>query len=111
MKEESRIYHIVSSAEWEKAIMLGEYRASTLETEGFMHCSYSKQLVATAGRYYPESEGYLVLTIDPDRVSNEIRVELAKIGEYFPHIYGPLNVDAVVDAVPLSEALELHKAP
>ncbi len=98
-------FHIVSEQNWEAARLAGEYRAATLDTEGFMHCSYARQLVATAHRYYPEPGGYLVLTIAPDRVTSEIKFELASIGELFPHIYGPLNLAAVVRVEALSEAL------
>jgi len=104
--ETEPFFHIVSEQSWEAARVAGEYRASTLETEGFMHCSYARQLVATAGRYYPEPAGYLVLTIAPDRVTSEIKLEMATIGELFPHIYGPLNSEAVVGVEVLSEALK-----
>ena len=99
-------FHIVSEQNWEAARLAGEYRANTLETEGFMHCSYARQLVATAGRYYPEPGGYLVLTVAPDRVTSEIKLEMASIGEIFPHIYGPLNIEAVVGVEALSEVLK-----
>ena len=105
MPELREMYHIVSAKDWEAAQSLSVYCAATLNTEGFMHCSYAEQLKATAGRYYPDATGYLLITIDPGKVSAEIRVELARNGEYFPHIYGPLNLDAVVVWKPLSEAI------
>ena len=69
----------------------------SLETEGFIHCSTSDQLAAVANRKFREKEDLLVLTIDSSRVRPEIRYENLEGGEeQFPHIYGPLNVDAVV---------------
>ena len=95
------IHHIAVTAEWEAAQTVGEYRRSTrelsLEEEGFIHCSTTEQWPATLERFYADGVDPLVLlTIDPERVVSEIRVEGG-----FPHIYGPLPVDAVISAEPL----------
>jgi uncharacterized protein (DUF952 family) len=89
------IYHIVARATWEAARAAGSYRSDTLATEGFTHCSRREQVVATANRYYRGRRGLVLLGIEPARVGPEIKSELSARGELFPHIYGPLEADAV----------------
>jgi uncharacterized protein (DUF952 family) len=90
------IYHITAQSEWEQAVMMGLYRADSLETDGFVHCSARQQVPHTAKRYFSDRQGLVLLCIDPARVRAEIRWEASLGDEKFPHIYGPLNVDAVV---------------
>jgi uncharacterized protein (DUF952 family) len=91
------ILHISTRQAWGEAQQSGEYRAPSLETEGFIHCSSSGQILAVANRFYRGQTGLVLLWIDPEKVKAEIRWEAAD-GEEFPHIYGPLNLDAVLDA-------------
>ena len=85
------------------------YRSSTLgkslelEEEGFIHCSFAGQVQAVADLIYRGREDVVLLTIDPARVPATVCVENMVGGdELFPHIYGPLPLDAVVatDDVP-----------
>jgi uncharacterized protein (DUF952 family) len=94
------LLHLCRSEEWERALATGDYRAASLESEGFIHCSTLEQIVATAQRHRAGQQGLLLLIIDPDRVGPEIRYEEAKNGEAYPHIYGPLNLDAVTSTQP-----------
>ena len=96
------IYHIATASDWARAQAAGEYTTSTLGTtlaeEGFIHCSAAEQVAGVANMVYQGLPDLLVLVIDTGRVRPEIRLEqLAGSGEPFPHIYGPLNVDAVVE--------------
>ncbi|MDD5367663.1 MAG: DUF952 domain-containing protein [Anaerolineaceae bacterium] len=90
------IYHITSSDAWHAAQAAGVYRVDSLDSEGFIHTSLAGQVGATASRYYQGRKDLILLVIDENRVKSEVRYELAAIGEVFPHIYGPLNLDAVV---------------
>ena len=94
------LLHLCRPEEWESALASGAYRADSLESEGFIHCSTPEQIVATAQRHRKGQQGLLLLVIDPDRVGPEIRWEEAKNGEAYPHIYGPLNIDAVTAVKP-----------
>jgi glutathione S-transferase len=98
-----RIYHLALGAEWREAQAGGQdYRRSTvgrsLEDEGFIHCSFAHQVRATADRYYAGLSDVVLLVIDPSRLDAEVRVETPEgAHEAFPHIYGPIPVDAVVE--------------
>ncbi len=98
------IFHVTRASDWDEALAAGEYRRSTidrtLEEEGFIHCSTAAQVPGTLARFYRGIPDLVRLEIDPDRLGD---VELRWEGdpEAFPHIYGPLSVDAVVSADPI----------
>lgn len=93
------IYHITPHQDWEKASSEGTYTADSLETEGFIHCSTSGQLVRTANRFFKNQTDLLLLFIDSDKVKSEIRYDVVAENETFPHIYGALNLDAVFKVI------------
>ncbi|MBH8567120.1 DUF952 domain-containing protein [Nostoc sp. CENA67] len=93
------ILHITQRQQWEDAKFIGSYRADSLDTEGFIHCSKSTQIVKVANRFFFNQKDLVLLFIDSEKVQAEIRYEEAEIGELFPHIYGELNVDAVYEVI------------
>ena len=102
-----RIYHLAAADEWEAAQTAGDYRRSTaersLEQEGFIHCSTAAQVRGTADAFYRGRADVVLLVIDPGRITSEIRVEVpGDRPDGFPHIYGPIDLDAVVAATPLA---------
>lgn len=92
------IHHVMTPEGWARFRADGESRQSTrdvtLEEEGFIHCSYAEQLDGTLARFYADLPEVVVLSLDPDRLGAEVIVEGG-----FPHVYGPLPLDAVVDVV------------
>jgi glutathione S-transferase len=96
------LFHLAVADEWWAAVDAGgPYRRSTtgrsLDDEGFIHCSFAHQVAATAERHYAGRSDVLVLKIDTTKVAHLLRVEdLTGTGETFPHLYGPLPLDAVV---------------
>ncbi len=90
------IYHIVSAEEWARQKSLPTYEAASLQTEGFIHLSQKEQVTGTLSRYYPNVPDLLLLHIDVDKLIHELKHEIAINNELFPHLYGPLNKDAVV---------------
>jgi uncharacterized protein (DUF952 family) len=92
------ILHITPRSQWQAAQAIGSYRADSLDHEGFIHCSRVEQVVTVANRFYAEQSGLVLLVIDPDRLQSPLRYEAAD-GDEFPHLYGALNLDAVVAAI------------
>jgi uncharacterized protein (DUF952 family) len=77
-------------------------RGRTLAEEGFIHASTADQVASVANMFYKGVPGLVVLVIDVGRVEPEVRYEdVPEFGQPFPHVYGPLNTDAVVAAVRL----------
>ena len=98
--ENPLIYHLTTLQEWELAQDKGHYESKTFDQDGFIHCSYAHQLETVLKKYFKHHENLVKLVIDPNRVLHPIKVELnaAKDDDY-PHIYGPLNLEAVVQLV------------
>ena len=94
----SLIYHVTAKEEWNAAKEKGYYTAPSLETEGFIHCREEHQVKGVLKRYYQGKNDLLKLVIDPQKLNSKLKYELApSVNEKFPHVYGPLNLDAVVE--------------
>jgi uncharacterized protein (DUF952 family) len=91
------IYHIVLPGVWERFKSRPSYQPDSLATEGFIHCSYASQLEAVLKRYYSDVEKVLILKIDTDKLLSKLVKEPSTDNEIYPHIYGRLNISAVVD--------------
>jgi len=79
----------------------GQYRPPSLDEEGFVHCSTPEQILDVAARFYAGRDDLHLLCLDADRLAAEVRYEaLGEATEPYPHVYGPVDRDAVVDAVP-----------
>ncbi len=90
------IFHITTQSQWEQAQQLGEYRVDSLEKEGFIHCSTIDQVVGVANRFYRGQTGLVLLKIECDRLKARLQFDKIETEEFFPHLYGSLNLDAVV---------------
>ena len=101
----TRIYHLVPRRVWAEAADQ-PYRAASLASEGFIHCSFAEQVAGSANRFYADEHDLLVLHIDPARLASPLREEPSGSGEIFPHIYGPINRDAVVTTQPLARGAD-----
>ncbi len=100
------LLHITELSSWLTAVQEGEYRMSTrgvtLADQGFIHCSLRHQLRAVAEALYGDADDLVVLVIDGARLTAPVRYEVPEPGaEAYPHIYGPLPVDAVTEVIPV----------
>lgn len=93
------IIHLCSQTDWEHALESGEYRAASLDEVGFIHCSQPAQIEWVANQYYRGNPDLVLLWINPSRLVSGLRWEEAD-GKSFPHIYGPLNLEAVIVVQP-----------
>ncbi len=89
------IYHIVLPDAW--AAFDGEmYAADSLTAEGFIHCSFANQLDAVVSRYYSRAGRIVILEIESDKLISRLIKEASTNNEIYPHIYGPINRDAII---------------
>lgn len=94
------IYHITSKSEWSRAQEAGFYTAPSLPKENFIHCSLSNQVVRVANNLFKGQANLVLLVIDESKVKHRIVYEdLYNLNEDFPHIYGEINLDCVVDVL------------
>ena len=94
------LFHITEKQTWEKAQAAGVYTAPSLQTEGFIHFSERDQVIGTANRFYQGQQGLVLLKIDRDRLQSKLQYDDVLGHGTFPHLYGPLNLDAVVQSIP-----------
>jgi uncharacterized protein (DUF952 family) len=101
------LYHLALATDWDAARAAGDYRISTLgvplEQEGFIHTSRLNQLRAIADRFYGRvQEPLVLLQIDESLLSAPWRVDpVPGSADGFPHVYGPINLTAVIMAEPV----------
>lgn len=96
----SLLLHITSRAQWDRARFSGVYRSESLDTEGFIHCSTAEQVAGVANRVFAGRDDLVLLCIELARVQAPVQFDAIETGERYPHIYGPLNTDAVTRTVP-----------
>lgn len=98
--ESEFIYHVTTQKEWELAKKKGEYQPAGFDQEGFIHCSIERQVAGVLDRFYKGQTGLVKLKIEKAKVTRPVLFELAvDLDELFPHIYGSLNLDSVVDVI------------
>jgi uncharacterized protein (DUF952 family) len=90
------IFHIASHPQWEVTQASGAYDCESLETEGFIHCSTHSQIIPVAHLFFKGQSNLVLLWIDADRLTAELRYDRIETGESFPHVYGAINRDAIV---------------
>lgn len=101
------VFHITTQDVFEHGRDESVFRAPSLATEGFIHTSTAAQVGKTARRLFHGRRDLILLCVDTHLVQPEIRYENLEGGdELFPHVYGPLNLDAVVDVVAFPPAAD-----
>ena len=83
----SEVFHLVFPSAWQ-ASPHEPYRAASLETEGFIHCSYAEQVAASANRFYAAADELLVLWHRPGEVGQPAEGGAGRLGRAVPHVYG-----------------------
>jgi uncharacterized protein (DUF952 family) len=92
------IYHITTHEAWTKASAAGSYVTPSLKEEGFIHCSELSQVEDIKSRFYAGIQDLVLLTIDTEKLTSQLIFEWSpSVQNTFPHVYGPINTDAVID--------------
>lgn len=101
------IFHITKGEAWKRAKATGTYRAEMFLIDGFIHCSTRDQVIQVADIRFRGQPGLVLLCIDTTKVTAEIRYENLEGGpQLFPHIYGEINNDAVVQVAAFEPTAE-----
>jgi uncharacterized protein (DUF952 family) len=91
------VYKIMSAAELQRMQRDGVFLGSAVDVaDGFIHLSSADQVAATWDRHFGGADGFILAAVDLSRLGDTVRWEPARGGQLFPHIYGPLPLDAVV---------------
>jgi uncharacterized protein (DUF952 family) len=99
------IYKICTEKLWEETQRTGLFRGMPIDiNDGYVHLSTAEQLSETARKYFAGQTGLVVLTIDSEKLGADLRWEPSSSGSRtgnFPHLYGSLNMDDVLNVEPL----------
>jgi uncharacterized protein (DUF952 family) len=96
------IYHLARKSDFDRAQAAGRYGGAREDNaDGFMHFSTGDQVVESAARHRAGERDLILLAVDPDRLGAALRWEPARGGVLFPHLYGPLALEAIAWAHPL----------
>ncbi|HRH49337.1 MAG TPA: DUF952 domain-containing protein [Panacibacter sp.] len=91
------IYHVTTKEEWQTAIANGYFEAASLATEGFIHCSTEQQVEGVLQRYFAGKTNLVKLIIAISELTSKLQHDFSpSVGESFPHVYGSINIDAVI---------------
>lgn len=100
------IFHIAQAVDWAAAQTTGKYQASSLATEGFIHCSDQHQVLEVAHRLFRDRQDLVLLEINPQRLDVEVRYENCEGGEeQYPHVYGAISLAAIQNIFPFAPTL------
>ncbi|HEX6982275.1 MAG TPA: DUF952 domain-containing protein [Balneolaceae bacterium] len=94
------LFHITTREVFSEFKNSNSYEPESIEAEGFIHCSGGDQLNETANRLFANQPKILLLVINVSTLRPEVKYELdEETGQKFPHIYGPLNKDSIIDKI------------
>ncbi len=94
------LLHISSPSEWAAAQAAGSYLAASLESEGFIHLSTPEQVLIPANERYHGRDDLILLVIDGHKLTSALVFEDSYgSGIEFPHVYGPIDLDAVTTTI------------
>ncbi|MEO6313987.1 MAG: DUF952 domain-containing protein [Chitinophagaceae bacterium] len=95
------IFHVTTATAWQAAQASGTYATPSLQDEGFIHCSADDaQVAGVLQRYFSDKNDLVKLVIDTDKLKSRFIYEWSpSTADTFPHVYGPLNLDAVIDMI------------
>lgn len=97
------ILHCLKKEIWQALQGQNDYEADSLAREGFIHCSSPWQFWRVALHFCGRGDSFVLLCLDVKKLQAPVRYEDGGDGRLYPHLYGPLNLDAVVRVLPFLE--------
>lgn len=96
------IYKITPREAWDQALKAGEFAGAPIDVQdGYIHFSSAAQVVETALKHFAGQKDLMLIAIEGARLGDALKWEPSRGGALFPHLYGPLPMDAVLSARPL----------
>lgn len=95
--QQDALYHLASLDEWDAYQQSGEIAPPSLATEGFVHCSYGRQIPGTLAKHFEGVTGLLALEIDPATLGDVTLVDEDSYGsgQAYPHAYGTIPAGSI----------------
>lgn len=90
------IYKICSVSLWQEAEQTGAFKGAPVDlADGFIHFSTASQVHETAAKHFAGQDHLLLVAVDEAKLGPALKYEISRGGQPFPHLYGPLSLDAV----------------
>ena len=106
------IYKIFRADEWTRLRDRGETTGAPIDVaDGYIHMSTAEQAPETAAKHFAGEHGLFLAAIDPDGLGDDLKWEVSRGGQEFPHLYRKLRLQDVVWAQPLPLLGEAHSFP
>ncbi|TDO99827.1 cupin domain-containing protein [Marinomonas balearica] len=107
---EACVFHIVLENQASKILQSTTYTAPSLSTDGFVHFCSFHQVGSVVKEFYRDQKNLKLLVIDVSLLRSELRYEIpdgnklsySSTEDLYPHLYGSLNVDAIIDVMELN---------
>lgn len=98
----STIYKVCPAPAWREAERQGAFRGSADDRrDGFIHFSTASQVAGTVAKHFAGQTGLFLIAIDADALGEALKWEPSRGGELFPHLYGELDIGAVIQILDL----------
>ncbi len=95
MDTKGKVYHIVPTAVWSRALQEARYKPESLKTEGFIHLSTWEQVLESAQLHYGAHEDLVVVSLIEKHLKDDLKWEPSRGGALFPHLYSDWPWEAV----------------
>jgi uncharacterized protein (DUF952 family) len=96
------IYKICPAALWREAERAGVFRGSEVDRrDNFIHFSTAAQVAETAAKHFAGQSDLLLISVDAGKLDDALKWEPSRGGALFPHLYGDLDLTAVIGVAPL----------
>jgi uncharacterized protein (DUF952 family) len=101
------LYKICPAPLWREATCDGVYRGSEHDIrDGFIHFSTAGQVAETAAKHFAGQDDLLLIAVEAAKLGAALKWEPSRGGALFPHLYGELDLNAVLEVVPLPLAAD-----
>jgi uncharacterized protein (DUF952 family) len=100
--DETKIYKVMTASAWRQSLAAGAFNGSADDLrDGFIHLSAGPQLQGTLSKHYRNMADLMLIAYDATSLGPELRWEVSRGGELFPHLYGPLPSTLALSVLPL----------
>ena len=107
-----RIYKILRAGEWAALRQAGETAGAPVDiADGYIHFSTAEQVAETAAKHFSGENDLTLLALEADKLGPTLKWEPSRGGQLFPHLYGPLRLDDVLESWPMPLDGDTHRLP
>lgn len=106
------IFKILRPSEWQALHVQGTTDGAPIDVaDGYIHFSTADQIAETAARHFADAGDLMVLAVDADRFKSDLRWEISRGSQLFPHLYRELRLSDIAWARVCLRGPEGHILP